>query len=86
MTIQKKTLLCYLFVVEKLLHLIQAPLDGFWSIWGPFSDCSVECGAGTKRRTRSCTSPPPIHGGNLCKGSFEDIVPCNSNIKCPGKF
>ena len=36
-----------------------------WSVW---SQCSVACGNGTRSRLRSCTSPTPRHGGEMCHG------------------
>ena len=29
---------------------------------------TVECGGGTKQRSRHCNSPAPLHGGDQCSG------------------
>ena len=62
-------------------------VDGGYSEWEEWSDCSVTCGGGTRTRYRQCTNPVPQHGGKDC----EDLEPpteteeCNSN-ECPGKY
>ncbi|XP_020601762.1 uncharacterized protein LOC110040832 [Orbicella faveolata] len=48
------------------------PLDGVWSQWGPWTQCSQTCGisGGTVlRRTRLCNQPPPMNGGQSCPGN-----------------
>lgn len=51
-------------VVDSVLN----PIDGGWSDWSLWSDCSVTlCGqTGTKSRTRTCTNPVPQDGGADC--------------------
>jgi hypothetical protein len=48
-------------------------VDGGWSDW---SECSEVCGGGIQ--TRTCSSPAPSCGGNLCDGPFEQE--CNTEI------
>lgn len=39
-------------------------VDGGWSDFGDWSECSGSCGIMTRRRT--CTNPPPSNGGACC--------------------
>ncbi|XP_078591805.1 SCO-spondin-like isoform X3 [Branchiostoma floridae x Branchiostoma japonicum] len=59
------------------------PVDGGWSDWSAWSDCSVTCGVGTQTRDRSCTNPAPEHGGAECYGDTEEIQQCDSGVFCP---
>ncbi|XP_076447398.1 netrin receptor UNC5C-like isoform X3 [Babylonia areolata] len=56
-------------------------LDGGWSPWSEWSDCSASCGKGKKRRTRTCDDPAPINGGAPCSGESQAFVDCTS--LCP---
>lgn len=60
------------------------PIDGGYTEWTDFSNCSKPCGNGTKYRTRNCTNPTPQHNGKKCSVLGEDIevVSCNSHF-CP---
>ena len=58
--------------------------DGSWARWKAWSSCSATCAGGTQSRSRTCTNPPPIHGGKYCPGSSEQTQSCN-NQPCPGK-
>merc|ERR1712002_1041560 len=55
-------------------------VDGEWSEWG---ECSKTCGGGWKKR--SCTNPPPAHGGADCAVDVygpKDKESCNTE-ECP---
>ena len=60
---------------------------GGYTPWGDWSACSVTCGAGSKRRSRSCTNPSPKHGGPTCieqgLGEATEDQSCNAS-PCPG--
>ena len=70
------------FVHQDLLFTL---VDGNWSSWGVYGDCSVKCGGGIRRRSRSCTNPKPSNGGRSCRGSSTQTVTCNMDIPCDGK-
>lgn len=57
-------------------------VDGGWTRWSWFSQCSQSCGIGTKSRTRSCTSPSPMNGGLACSGSDFESQKCKIQ-NCP---
>ncbi|XP_055962583.1 hemicentin-1 [Sorex fumeus] len=50
-----------------------------WSAWRP---CSVSCGKGLQRRSRSCDSPSPANGGSPCAGADSETRPCQPR-PCP---
>ncbi|KAL5248998.1 hypothetical protein ACHWQZ_G018005 [Mnemiopsis leidyi] len=58
------------------------PVDGGYSDFGDWSECSAVCGGGTQTRTRTCTNPAPANGGADCVGSSSEIRQCNANA-CP---
>ena len=70
--------LCYL---PEIVH-------GGYSSWGQWGACGVSCGGGLRTRVRTCTNPPPQHGGNDCDGtgSSQEQELCNSQICCQGKL
>ncbi|XP_078352100.1 thrombospondin-2-like [Oculina patagonica] len=59
-------------------------VDGGWSDFGEWGECSVTCGGGIKERTRTCTNPPPAHGGKDCVGNNKEEQECNTD-PCPVK-
>ncbi|XP_053288756.1 adhesion G protein-coupled receptor B1 [Pleuronectes platessa] len=59
-----------------------AEINGGWSVWSVWAQCSSECGGGIQTRTRTCQSPP--EESYLCEGVVEEGRPCNSQ-SCTGK-
>uniref|UniRef100_A0A1A8G3H0 Brain-specific angiogenesis inhibitor 1 n=1 Tax=Nothobranchius korthausae TaxID=1143690 RepID=A0A1A8G3H0_9TELE len=57
-------------------------VNGGWSVWSRWAQCSSECGGGIQTRTRTCQSPP--EESFLCEGVVEEGQPCNS-LSCTGK-
>ena len=41
-------------------------VNGAWSAWGTWGNCSEVCGPGIKERTRVCNDPPPQFEGADC--------------------
>lgn len=74
-------------IVLSVCLSLAAPLDGDWSAWSPWTQCSKTCGisGGTiLRRTRLCNQPPPMNGGQSCPGNdTETARACFT--PCPGK-
>ena len=52
-------------------------LDGEWSDWSEWDNCTAECGGGNQTRTRSCTNPEPQFNGTDCDGENSETQICN---------
>lgn len=59
-------------------------VNGGYSEWSSWSQCSSSCGVGHRSRSRTCTNPHPGPGGNDCSGSNTNTEQCNI-ADCPGK-
>ncbi|XP_073518712.1 thrombospondin type-1 domain-containing protein 1 isoform X2 [Phyllobates terribilis] len=46
-----------------------------WSLWQPWSSCSVTCGDGHRERYRSCLSSSPVHA--QCNGNTKETSLCS---------
>lgn len=57
-------------------------VDGSFSDWSSWSQCSVTCHNGTQQRNRSCSNPPPANGGKQCEGSTQETQICSYEM-CP---
>ncbi|XP_052086649.1 slit homolog 2 protein-like [Mytilus californianus] len=60
----------------------QCPVDGGWTSFGPWKVCSKTCGGGVQYRTRTCTNPPPAHGGDKCPENSQETTSCEEQ-QCP---
>ncbi|XP_063876640.1 hemicentin-1-like isoform X2 [Scylla paramamosain] len=58
------------------------PVDGNWSPWEPWSECSATCGEGVQIRSRYCTAPVPLYDGKPCEGSDMQEEQCHLR-DCP---
>ncbi|XP_071497251.1 uncharacterized protein [Diadema antillarum] len=58
-------------------------VDGGWSNWSLWSECSLTCAGGVQSRTRTCTDPVPQGGGLNCTGKEQQERTCN-DVPCPG--
>ena len=66
-----------------LTSVVTFVVDGMWKEWTAWSECSLTCGGGERRRSRLCI--PPQHGGKDCDGPSIDTEACNEQ-PCPGKL
>ena len=62
-----------------MLLLCNTIVDGVWSDWSPYADCSVTCGAGSQTRIRECDSPEPSNGGSNCVGDSSETTACEES-------
>lgn len=53
-------------------------IDGNYSKWTEWSECSATCGGGFRSRARNCTKPSPRHGGKNCS----ELGPANETQEC----
>lgn len=60
-------------------------MNGNYSEWSEFTECSTTCEGGQRRRSRTCTNPPPRNGGKDCKDLGRDVeyIDCNGDVSCP---
>ncbi|XP_059048298.1 netrin receptor UNC5C-like [Achroia grisella] len=71
---------------------LKVVVNGGWTTWTSWSDCFCsregrERRSG-RRRERSCTAPPPLHGGQPCMGPDEqktqDCLDCDLDLYVDG--
>ena len=58
-------------------------VDGGWSEWSNYGECSATCGKGSHTRNRKCNSPLPSGGGSTCSGESLETKDCEET-RCPG--
>ena len=60
-------------------------VDGGYSDWSEWSDCSASCGGGSQVKVRTCTNPSPRNGGIDCKVLGESQIERSCNPEpCDG--
>ncbi|KAI4563342.1 hypothetical protein MJT46_010951, partial [Ovis ammon polii x Ovis aries] len=63
-------------------HHKPCPVDGNWSEWSLWEECTRSCGRGNRTRTRTCNNPSAQHGGRPCDGIAMETIMCNIR-PCP---
>ncbi|KAK7106181.1 hypothetical protein V1264_017467 [Littorina saxatilis] len=58
------------------------PRDGNWAMWSRWTSCSVTCGTGSRRRSRTCSNPPANECGRDCPGREGDTDRCDQGPCC----
>ncbi|XP_038056242.1 SCO-spondin-like [Patiria miniata] len=59
------------------------PVDGAWTPWSQWSQCSATCGDGQEMKRRNCSEPSPAYGGSECLGEGYRAVMCYNDNQCP---
>ena len=58
-------------------------VDGRWTDWSEWQNCTSNCGTGERKRYRSCSNPAPQCSGMVCQGPDEESMPCELvSCKC----
>ncbi|XP_046392172.1 A disintegrin and metalloproteinase with thrombospondin motifs 12-like [Ischnura elegans] len=57
-------------------------VNGGWGAWGPYSECTRNCGGGVSVSERECDNPKPNKNGRYCLGQRKRYKICNTK-KCP---
>ncbi|XP_007953856.1 semaphorin-5A [Orycteropus afer afer] len=57
-------------------------VNGAWSAWTSWSQCSRDCSRGIRNRKRVCNNPEPKYGGLPCLGPALEYQECNI-LPCP---
>ncbi|KAJ7385870.1 hypothetical protein OS493_013906 [Desmophyllum pertusum] len=62
-------------------------INGGYTEWSEWSNCSEPCGGGLRRRSRNCTNPKPRNNGTTCMeqnlGQTEESEQCNTQNCSP---
>lgn len=62
-------------------------VNGGYSSWSAYEECSVSCGIGIEKRSRYCSDPKPAFGGEMCSHGMlhTETRPCRKPA-CASKF
>lgn len=61
-------------------------VDGSFSEWSLFGQCSATCGAGVQMALRTCTNPAPLNGGRDCSGQNAQVKKCEIKLCTPSHW
>lgn len=73
---QLPTAICQLFLYFPFI------VNGGFTTWSNWTECSASCGGGVSSRTRTCTNPIPMFGGASCADKPVETKDCNAQ-PCP---
>jgi len=83
--IQRLRSLCIRLKWTATWRVLVSAVDGGWSRWGAWSECSTSCGhEGVRRRQRHCDNPLPQYDGRPCGGDTVETAACPQTVQCPG--
>ena len=88
MVLKNSLIACFVIVRRQLFHRILL-VNGGWSSWTSWSECTASCGGGTKVRLRRCDDPKPMNNGTNCTelgGSSVETATCNVYPCNEGKY
>ena len=66
--------------------LLKFSVNGAWTTWSSWSQCSATCKDGLQESYRACTDPEPQYGGDVCLGEATRLLHCIEVETCPGKL
>ena len=69
--------------VSEICSTNPCPVNGSFSVWSEWTECSVTCGGSVQTRYRACNNPLPQYGGVPCIGDRTETKPC-ALIACTG--
>ncbi|WAR08191.1 SEM5B-like protein, partial [Mya arenaria] len=70
---------------EQTIACVVAPCTVGWTQWSEWSSCSVRCGTGLQKRSRSCQNPTASHINDSCTGDPLEFNTC-TNKTCSSAF
>ena len=78
------TIPCNLIITLLLFLIFVKAINGKYTRWTTWTQCSKTCGGGVRERYRSCTNPAPFGKGKNCNrfGKPRAVEKCNTK-KCP---
>jgi len=73
------------FVGSRCAQVAATAVNGNYTEWTDFTECSKTCEGGQRSRSRTCTNPPPQNGGKDCMSLGRDVEydECNGDVRCP---
>ena len=79
-------LFAYIYSASTVFYTVQHIIlvDGNWTEWSTWTECSTSCGGGIMSRNRTCSDPEPQFNGLDCSGNNTEKASCNEN-HCPSK-
>ena len=63
-------------IVMSCILVFPFSVDGKFTLWTSWGQCSKTCGSGIQTRFRSCINPPPANGGKDCMGPRNETRQC----------